>query len=119
MNDVVMVQLRRELGFVDEHVDEFLVVGEVRQDLLDGDNLLKSLHPPHPSLPDFSHTAGGNLLDQHILTKSNTVGVVGLIDLRFGGKRRREDGRGDGNFLLAHDGGDGRRSGCRRNGCRL
>jgi len=37
-----VIQISRELCLVDEHVDEFLVVGQVRQDSLDSDDLLEA-----------------------------------------------------------------------------
>ena len=74
MDDVVVVELRGQLRFIDEHLDEVLVVGKVRQDLLDGDDLLKSFHAAHARLPDFGHSAGGDLFEQDVLAELDAVG---------------------------------------------
>ena len=57
VDDVVVVQLRRELRLVDEHGDEVGAVREMRQDLLDGDRLLEALDALHARLPDLRHAA--------------------------------------------------------------
>ena len=70
MDDVVVGQLRGELGLVDEHRDELFVVGQVRQDPLDRDDLLEALLAAHAGLVDLGHAAGGDLLEELVLAEA-------------------------------------------------
>ncbi len=104
MDDVVVVELRRQLRLIDEHVDEFAIVGKMRQDFLDRDDFLKSFHAAHPRLPHFGHSAGGDLFEKNVLTESRAVGR--LFFLHNGRRRRslrREHRHGDRDFFF--DGG--------------
>ena len=79
VNDVVVVELRGQLRFIDEHLDEFLVVREVRQDLLDRDDLLKSLFSALPRLPHFGHAAGGDLFKEHVRPETHAVSRLRFV----------------------------------------
>ena len=87
MDDVVVVELRRELCFVDEHVDELAVVGEMRQNFLDRYDLLKTLHSLHPRFPHLGHAAGSDLLEQNVLAESHTVRRLFFFDWRRSRRR--------------------------------
>ena len=63
-----MVELRRELGLVREHRDEVFVVGQVRQDLLDRDDLLEALDAG-ARLVDLGHPAAGDPLQELVLAE--------------------------------------------------
>ena len=67
LHDVRMGQLGRQLGLVDEHRDEILVVAEVRQDALDRHDLLEALHAPLLGLEQLGHAAHGDLLQQVVV----------------------------------------------------
>ena len=69
VDDVRVVQLRRELGLVDEHRDELFVVGQVRQDLLDRDDLLEALDARALGLVELGHAAGGDPLEDLVLAE--------------------------------------------------
>ena len=70
VDDVVVGQLRRQLGLVDEHRDEVIVVGHVREDPLDGDDLLEAFLAAHPGLVDLGHPAGGDLLEELVAAEA-------------------------------------------------
>ncbi len=57
LDDVGVVERRRQLRLVDEHRDERFVLRQVRQDLLDADLLLKTLKPNGLRLVDLGHAA--------------------------------------------------------------
>ncbi len=98
VDDVVVIELGGELGLVDEHRDEVGAVGEVRQDLLDGDRLLEALDALHARLPDLRHAADRDPLEQGVLTEL--------------ARRRLQEGGLDGDLLGREallGGGPGRR----------
>ncbi len=90
VDDVVVVELRGQLGLIDEHLDEVLVVRQMGKDLLDGDRLLESFDAAHPRLPDLGHAARGDLLDHHVLAELHAVRDFLFLDARC--FRRCEDG---------------------------
>jgi hypothetical protein len=70
VNDVGMVQLRRKLRFVGEHRDELFVVGDVREDLLDRDDLLEPLDPAPARPEELCHAAAGDPLQDLVLPEA-------------------------------------------------
>ncbi len=81
VDDVRVVQLGRELGLVGEHRDELFVVGQVRKDLLDRDDLLESFHARSLGLVELGHAAAGDPFQDLVLAEAV-------------GARRRDRGRG-------------------------
>ena len=77
VGDVLVIQLGGELGLVDEHVDEVLVLGGLGEDLLDGDTLLEALDPLSARLPDLGHTPQPDALLEGVLAKLD--GWLGLF----------------------------------------
>src|SRR5262249_11203018 len=59
-------QVRGEPRLVEEHLDELLLLAEVRQDALDRDPLLEPLDPPVLGDVDLGHAARGEALDDLI-----------------------------------------------------
>jgi len=97
VDDVVVVELRRELRLVDEHRDELFVVRHVRQDLLDRHRFLEAFDALHPGFPDLGHSARRNLLEQRVLAEADAVVILSFrfLDARRRGEHRsrRTDGR--------------------------
>ena len=93
MDDVVVIELRGELRFIDEHLDEVLIVGEVRKDLLDGHDLLKTFHAAHARFPHFRHATRGDFFQKDVLPELDAVLRLFLFlnrrRGRGGGKDRR------------------------------
>jgi hypothetical protein len=86
VNDVGVLQLRRYLGLVNEHPDELLVVGQVRENPFDGDDFLETLHALHAGAVDFRHPTGRDKLGQLVLAKRRPAGerFRRMLDLRGG-----------------------------------
>ena len=66
LHDVRVRQAHRELRLVDEHVDELLAAGELRQDALDDEDLLEALDAEALGLEDLGHAALAEALEQSI-----------------------------------------------------
>ena len=66
-DDVRVVQARREPRLVQEHLDEALVLREVRQHALDRDALLEALHADGFAEVHLRHAAGFEALDDAVL----------------------------------------------------
>jgi hypothetical protein len=67
LHDVAVVHPRGEARFSQEELDEFLVLGEVGQDLLDDEDLLEPGRALLLGEKDLAHAAGRHLLQQEIL----------------------------------------------------
>ena len=52
-----MREAHRELRLVDEHLDELIALGELREDALDDDDLLEALDAVALGLEDLGHAA--------------------------------------------------------------
>ena len=70
LDDVRMGELGGEAGLVEEHLHELVVVGEVREDALDDDELLEALDAMLLGEPDLRHPAGREALEQTILSQA-------------------------------------------------
>ena len=73
---VDLVQLRRELRLVDEHVDEVGAVDQVGEDLLDRYRLLKALDAAAAGAPDLRHATECDALEQGVLTERLIVSAL-------------------------------------------
>jgi hypothetical protein len=62
-----MIELRGDARFVDEHLDERLVAGEVGQDLLDRDQLLEPELADQLRLEQLGHAAYRDAIENLIL----------------------------------------------------
>src|SRR5262245_40043508 len=69
--DVGVRELAGDLGLIDEHLDEFLVLGHRRQDAFDGENLLEPLDAEGFRLEDLGHAADAQALEKEILPEGN------------------------------------------------
>ncbi len=69
LRHVRVVDPRRDTRLVEEHVDELVVLDEVRVDALDRDPLLEPARPIHPGEMDARHAADADLFDDAISTK--------------------------------------------------
>ena len=127
VDDVVVIELGGQLRFIDEHLDEVLIVGKVRQDFLDGDDLLKSFDAAHARFPDLGHAAGGDLFEEDVLSELDAIGRLFFLRMRSGnggGKDRLRDrhpielGDLDANGFVGGGGLRRRRRGTRRGGRR-
>ena len=72
-DDVRVREAHRELGLVDEHVDEAPVRGELRQDPLDDEDLLEALDAEALGLEDLGHPAFAEALEQPIAAEGRSV----------------------------------------------
>jgi hypothetical protein len=66
LNTVRVRQMRTGPRLVEEHADELLLFGEVREDALDRDDLLEPLEARALGAVDLGHTASGDSLDDSI-----------------------------------------------------
>src|SRR5262249_48348011 len=64
LDDLWVDQVDGQLRLVDEHVDELLVGGEVREDALDDDDLLEASRARHLRLEDLGHAADRDAVQQ-------------------------------------------------------
>ena len=62
--DVRVRELHRDLRLVDEHRDELFVLGEMREDALDGEDALEAVLAGATRLVDLGHTARADALEQ-------------------------------------------------------
>ena len=91
-----------EPGLVEEHLDELLFPGEVRVELLDGDEPREAARPGEPAQVDGGHPPGGQLADELVGVELPSL-VVGIEDAdprregevgrRVGDRREVFDGR--------------------------
>jgi hypothetical protein len=73
LHDVLVVEEGGELGLVDEGGDEFLLLREMGEDLLDGDELLESLDPDDFRPVQVGHAAGGLFFQKEVLPESDRL----------------------------------------------
>ena len=69
LRDVRVVDARGDAGLVEEHVDELIVLDEVRVDALDRDPLLKAAGPVHAGQVHARHAAYADLVDDAVATE--------------------------------------------------
>ena len=77
LGDVRVLQLHGDLRLVDEHRDELVVLGDVRQDALDGDQALEALDAEGLRLEDLGHPPDVDPLEEVVLAERD-----GLLQLR-------------------------------------
>jgi len=68
LDDVLVGQERGELRFVDEHRNEFGILGQVGKDALDRHHLFKTLQAGLLGHEKFGHSARTDLVDQEIFS---------------------------------------------------
>ncbi|EPX58691.1 hypothetical protein D187_003889 [Cystobacter fuscus DSM 2262] len=73
LGDVGVVELGGDERFVAEHLDEFRVLRQVRQDALDHHVLGEPLDAPLAREPHLGHAASGELLDELVFPKELRV----------------------------------------------
>ena len=76
LGDVRVLQLHGDLRLVDEHRDELFVLGDVRQDALDGQQTLEPLDAECLGLEDLGHTSDVDPLEEVVLAERD-----GLLQL--------------------------------------
>jgi hypothetical protein len=71
--------VRRQPRLVQEHLDEALLLGEVRQDALDGDALLEALDAGALGDEDLGHAARGEAFEHAVplLLWTSLIGTAG------------------------------------------
>jgi hypothetical protein len=69
LRDVRVVDARGDAGLVEEHVDELVVLDEVRVDALDRDPLLEAAGPVHAREVHARHAADADLVDDAVATE--------------------------------------------------
>ena len=98
VHDVRMVQLGRELRLVGEHRDELVIVRDVRQDLLDRDDLLEAFHAGAARAKELGHPSARDLFEELVLTEPvgplrgdrlPRLGASRKAARRLGGRRGR------------------------------
>ena len=70
LNDVGVVESRRQPGLVQEHLDEAILGSEVWQDLLDHHHLLEPFHSGLPGQKDLGHSAQREAALEDVATES-------------------------------------------------
>ena len=68
LNDIRVLQLRGDGRLVDEHLDEVLILREVRQDPLDHDGLLEALGAGRLRTEDLRHPPHRDATKEHVLS---------------------------------------------------
>ncbi len=71
LSDVGMAELDSDLGFVDEHGDEFLIFRDIGQDALEGDGAFEALDAKGFAFEDLSHATDGDAVHQEIFAERN------------------------------------------------
>ena len=66
LSDVRVVELHRDLRFIDEHLDELFVLGNVGKDALDREQALEAFDTEGLGLEDLGHAADVHPLEQVI-----------------------------------------------------
>src|ERR1700712_5802042 len=64
--DVRVVKLPSDARFIDEHADELLVLGDVRKNALDGDNLVDAVRGGGQRLEPLCHSSDADALEQQV-----------------------------------------------------
>jgi hypothetical protein len=96
LRDVRVVDARGDARLVEEHVDELIVLDEVRVDALDRDPLLEAAGPVHARQVHAGHAAGADLVDDAVAAEEEGAGrlFVRLLGARPRGRRCRPRARG-------------------------
>ena len=76
LHNVYMLKLDGYPSLIDEHLNEFLILGHVIEHTLDHQNLLESCHTKGPSAIDLGHAARSNLLEQLVLAEMLRTGCA-------------------------------------------
>ncbi len=71
LRDVRVLKLHGDLRLVDEHRDELFVLGDVRQDALDGQQALEALHPECLRLEDLGHASDVDPFQEVVLPEGD------------------------------------------------
>ncbi len=85
--DVRMRDARGDARLVDEHVDEGLVLDEVRVDPLDGDPLLETAGAVHSGKVNAGHAADADLVDHAVASEEIRSTFEGAPAVRTGLRR--------------------------------
>ena len=72
-DDVRVLEADRDLRLVDEHVDEVVVLDEVREDALDGDQALEPLGAEGLRLEHLGHAAHPDALEEEVFSELHLV----------------------------------------------
>src|SRR5271157_5962630 len=70
LDDVLMIQQCGKLRLIDEGAHQFVFLGKVRQDHLDGDELLEALNTEYFGPVKLGHASRGKPLNQNVLSKT-------------------------------------------------
>ena len=73
LHDVWVGKFDTELGFIDKHLDEVFVAGELTQNPLYDDNLLKAGVAEALGTKDLGHAAYCDLVEQEVLAKPHRL----------------------------------------------
>ena len=82
LDAVGVVEVERDLGFIQEHADEALVFGQRWEDALDGHQLLEALHAGCLGLEDLGHTTRVDTLDNLISRLRHSRDSLAVMDRR-------------------------------------
>jgi hypothetical protein len=69
LDDVLVLKKCGQLGLVDEGFDQVFLLHEMGQELLDGNQFLKTLVPDDLGPIELGHPANGNLIQEEIFTE--------------------------------------------------
>src|SRR5690606_24449818 len=73
------VDARRDARLVEEHVDELVVLDEVRVDALDRDPLLEAARPVHAGEVHARHAADADLVDDAVAAEEERLVLLALV----------------------------------------
>ncbi len=88
VRDVRVIEHRGDPGFVEKHAHERRILGQVGEDALERDELLKSSLRDRPSGVEFRHAAPRDPLHDLIATHARPRRQRGIRDGGLGGRRR-------------------------------
>ena len=77
VDDVRVGQLRGELGFAEEHLEEVGRIGEVRQDPLDRDAAIEAFEPALLCEKHLGHPSARDASQEHVLAEPDAGGAIG------------------------------------------
>ena len=78
--DVRVRQLNGDLGFIDEHIDELLIFGDLGQHPLDGKQPLEALDPVRDRLVDLGHAADGHPLEEVVVAEFERFAQPAILE---------------------------------------
>jgi hypothetical protein len=73
LTDVGVRELAGDLGFIDEHLDEVLVLPHRGEDPLDGDDLLEALDAVALGLEDLGHATDADAIEEQVLAERDRL----------------------------------------------